>query len=199
MIDPYHRLERNDTMSGNDPLARLPEAASFTLTSKNITDGAAWSLEQFSSGVPGGKDISPQLSWSDAPEGTRSYAVTVYDPDAPTGSGFWHWAVADIPATVTELPEGAGDDTGSGLPAGACQLPNDARAARFIGAAPPAGHGPHRYFVVVHALDVESIGVPTDATPAVLGFTMAGHILGRAVLTATAEIPSPDNSRSVHV
>ena len=84
----------------------------------------------------------------------------------------------EIPATVTELPEGA------------FQLPNDARQACFIGAAPPAGHGPHRYFVVVHALDVESIGLPADATPAVLGFTMAGHILGRAVLTATAETPA---------
>ncbi|GAB3458264.1 YbhB/YbcL family Raf kinase inhibitor-like protein [Streptomonospora sediminis] len=174
-------------MSANDPFARLPEAAPFTVISTTITDGAALSSEQFSSGVPGGKDVSPHLSWSRAPEGTRSYAVTVYDPDAPTGSGFWHWAVADIPATVTELPEGAGDDTGSGLPAGAFQLPNDARAPRFIGAAPPAGHGPHRYFIVVHALDTESIGVGTDATPAVLGFTMAGHILGRAVLTATAE------------
>lgn len=176
-------------MSANDPFARLPEAVSFTVTSTTVADGAAWSPEQFSSGVPGGKDVSPQLSWSGAPEGTKSYAVTVYDPDAPTGSGFWHWAVADIPATVTELPEGAGDDTGSGLPEGAFQLPNDARVARFLGAAPPAGHGRHRYFIVVHALDVESIGVPADATPAVLGFTMAGHTLGRAVLTATAETP----------
>ncbi|KAB1142505.1 YbhB/YbcL family Raf kinase inhibitor-like protein [Streptomyces luteolifulvus] len=179
-------------MSTNDPFARLPEAASFTVTSTTVTDGAAWSPEQFSGifGVPGGKDVSPQLSWSGAPEDTKSYAVTVYDPDAPTGSGFWHWAVADIPATVTELPEGAGDDTGSGLPEGAFQLPGDARAARFIGAAPPAGHGPHRYFIVVHALDVDSIGVAGDATPAVLGFTMASHILGRAVLTATAETPA---------
>lgn len=179
-------------MTGNDPFARLPEAATFTVTSTTVTDGAAFSAEQMSGifGVPGGKDVSPQLSWTGAPAGTKSYAVTVYDPDAPTGSGFWHWAVADIPATVTELPEGAGDETGSGLPAGAFQLPNDARAARFIGAAPPAGHGPHRYFIVVHALDVESIGVPAEATPAYLGFTMASHILGRAVLTATAEIPA---------
>ena len=174
-------------MNANNPLARLPEAASFTVTSADVTDGAAWSPAQLSAGVPGGKDVSPQLSWSGAPDGTKSYAVTVYDPDAPTGSGFWHWAVADIPATVTELPAGAGDDTGSGLPEGAFQLPNDARLARYIGAAPPAGHGPHRYFVVVHALGVESIGVPAEATPAFLGFTIAGHILGRAVLTATAE------------
>ncbi|MFF0967230.1 YbhB/YbcL family Raf kinase inhibitor-like protein [Streptomyces sp. NPDC003703] len=179
-------------MNTDDPFARLPEAAAFTVTSTTVSDGAPWPPEQYSGlfGVPGGKDLSPQLSWHGAPEGTRSYAVTVHDPDAPTGSGFWHWAVADIPAAVTELPEGAGDDTGSGLPAGAFQLPNDARAARFIGAAPPAGHGPHRYFVVVHALDTESIGVEADATPAVLGFTMAGHILGRAVLTATAETPA---------
>jgi Raf kinase inhibitor-like YbhB/YbcL family protein len=183
-------VERTHTMSANNPFARLPEAATFTVTSTTVTDGGAWPIEQFSSGVPGGKDVSPQLSWSGAPDDTKSYAVTVYDPDAPTGSGFWHWAVADIPATATELSEGAGDDTGSGLPEGAFQLPNDARVARFIGAAPPPGHGPHRYFVVVHALDVESIGVPADATPALLGFTMASHILGRAVLTATAETPA---------
>jgi Raf kinase inhibitor-like YbhB/YbcL family protein len=101
--------------------------------------------------------------------------VTVYDPDAPTGSGFWHWAVADIPATVTELPEGAGDSTGSGLPEGAFQVPNDRRAARFVGGAPPVGHPAHRIFVVVHALDVEHIGVPADCTPAWLGFAMAFH------------------------
>ncbi len=171
----------------NDPFARLPEAATFTVTSSSVTDGAAWAPEQL-----GGRDLSPQLSWSGAPEGTRSYAVTVYDPDAPTGSGFWHWAVADIPATCTELPEGAGDETGSGLPEGAFQLPNDARLARYAGAAPPAGHGPHRYFVVVHALDVESIGVPADGTPALLGFLMSGHVLGRAVLVATAETPGPE-------
>ncbi|MFD4676537.1 YbhB/YbcL family Raf kinase inhibitor-like protein [Lentzea sp. NPDC058450] len=165
----------------NDPFARLPEAASFTVTSTSITDGAPLPPEQLS-----GKDISPQLSWSGAPEGTRSYAVTVYDPDAPTGSGFWHWAVADIPATCTELPEGA---SGSGLPEGAIQLPNDARLAQFVGAAPPAGHGEHRYFVVVHALGVESIGVPADGTPALLGFLMSAHVLGRAVLVATAETP----------
>ncbi|MEV7030335.1 YbhB/YbcL family Raf kinase inhibitor-like protein [Streptomyces sp. NPDC093272] len=174
------------------PLPRRDGAAPFTVTSTTVREGGTWPPEQFSGifGVPGGKDVSPQLSWSGAPEGTRSYAVTVYDPDAPTGSGFWHWAVADIPATVTDLPEGAGDDTGSGLLDGAFQIPGDARAARFIGAAPPAGHGPHRYFVVVHALDVESTGVAADATPAVLGFTMAGHTLGRAVLVANAETPA---------
>jgi len=179
-------------MPANDPFARLPEVPSFTVTSSTVSDGDAWDAEQFSgiSGVPGGKDISPQLSWTGAPQGTKSYAVTVYDPDAPTGSGFWHWAVVDIPATIATLPEGAGDENGPGLPRSAFQLRNDAGAARFIGAAPPASHGPHRYFVVVHALDVESLGLSAETTPAALGFTMTGHILGRAVLTATAETPA---------
>lgn len=169
----------------NDPFAGLPQVAGFTVTSASVTDGAPLAADQM-----WGNDVSPQLSWSGAPEGTKSYAVTVYDPDAPTGSGFWHWAVADIPATVTELRAGVGDEPGSGLPAGAYQLPNDTRQARFVGAAPPAGHGPHRYVIAVHALDVPTIGVQADATPAYLGFTMAGHTLGRAVLTATAETPA---------
>ncbi len=177
-------------MTDNDPFARLPEVPSFTVTSTTIADGAAWSPAQYSGifGVPGGQDVSPQLSWSGAPDATLSYAVTVFDPDAPTMSGFWHWAVADIPAGVTELPEGAGDDAGSGLPPGAFQLANDAGSARFLGAAPPAGHGPHRYFVVVHALDVASLGVAPGTTPAVMAFTIFSHVLARAVLTATAEI-----------
>src|SRR3954462_1442585 len=129
-------------MSANDPFAGLPEVPSFTVTSTTLTDGGDTPDAQMSGlfGVPGGEDISPQLSWSGAPEGTKSYAVTVYDPDAPTQSGFWHWAVADIPATVTELPEGAGDDTGSGLPDGGLQLRTDAGTTRFIGA--PRRHPP---------------------------------------------------------
>jgi len=179
-------------MTGNHPFARLPEVPSFTLTSTTVEDGKPLAPPQLSGmfGMPGGQDASPQLTWSGAPAGTKSYAVTVYDPDAPTGSGFWHWAVANLPATTTSLPEGAGDDTGAGLPAGAVQLPNDARAARYLGAAPPAGHGEHRYFITVHALGTDDIGVPADATPAMLGFTMAGHILARATLVATAETPA---------
>jgi Raf kinase inhibitor-like YbhB/YbcL family protein len=179
-------------MNTNNPFAGLPEVPSFTLTSTTVDDGQPLAAPQLSGlfGVPGGQDASPQLTWSGAPADTKSYAVTVYDPDAPTGSGFWHWAVTSIPADVTSLPEGAGDDTGSGLPATAVQLPNDARAARFIGAAPPAGHGPHRYFITVHALDTEKIDVPADATPAYLGFTMVNHILARATLIGTAETPA---------
>jgi Raf kinase inhibitor-like YbhB/YbcL family protein len=114
----------------------------------------------------------------------------MYDPDAPSGSGFWHWAVADIPPSVTELPTGAGDVTGEHLPAGAVQLPNDARWACFIGAGPPPGDGRHRYVIVVQALGIEKVGqlqlrVQADSTPAWLGFSinLSGHLLGRAVIT----------------
>jgi Raf kinase inhibitor-like YbhB/YbcL family protein len=176
-------------MTQYDPLSGLPEVPKFLLTSENLVDGQPLATAQLSGmfGIPDGQDASPQLSWSGAPEGTKSYAVTVYDADAPTGSGFWHWAVANIPASTSSIPEGAGDDDGGGLPDGAMQLPNDARAARFIGGAPPAGHGRHRYYIVVTALDVDDIGVMGDASPANLGFMMAAHALGRAWLVGTAE------------
>jgi Raf kinase inhibitor-like YbhB/YbcL family protein len=140
----------------------------------------------------GGEDVSPQLSWSGFPEDTKSFAVTVYDPDAPTASGFWHWAVADIPVSVTSLDAGAGDGAEGSLPDGAVTLNNDASAARFIGAAPPPGHGPHRYFVVVHAVDVESLGLPDGATPAYLGFNLFSHAIARATITGTYEQPAGD-------
>jgi Raf kinase inhibitor-like YbhB/YbcL family protein len=113
----------------------------------------------------------------------------VLRPDAPTGSGFWHWVVFDIPATVTELATGAGSQDGDRLPAGAVQVRNDANFAGYVGAGPPPGHGPHRYVFAVHALDVEHTGADASATPAFVGFTMFGHTLGRALLTATFEQP----------
>jgi Raf kinase inhibitor-like YbhB/YbcL family protein len=185
----------------NDPFWRLPVVPSFTVTSMDVKDGQELPPAQMSGlfKVPGGQDLSPQLSWSGAPAGTKSYTVTMYDPDAPTGSGLWHWALVDIPASVTELPTGAGDGTGEHLPAGAvhfaADLPNDARLARFIGGAPPAGDGRHRYFIVVQALGIEKVGqlqVRADSTPAWLGFSIniSGHLLGRAVITAWAEIPA---------
>ena len=170
------------------PYDFLPQVPSFEVTSTDVTDGAPLSRAQVSGVMgAGGEDRSPQLSWSGFPEGTRSFAVTVFDPDAPTHSGFWHWAVADIPVSVTELPSGAGDRSGSGLPEGAVQLRNDAGFAGFVGAAPPGGHGPHRYFVTVHAVDVDRLEVPPDAAPAFLGFTLFSHTLARAVLVGTYE------------
>ncbi|BBX92109.1 YbhB/YbcL family Raf kinase inhibitor-like protein [Mycolicibacterium boenickei] len=168
------------------PYDNLPKLPTFTLTSESVTDGQPLANDQVSGIMgAGGSDVSPQLSWSGFPAETKSFAVTVYDPDAPTASGFWHWAVADLPATVTELPAGAGD--GGELPGGAVTLTNDAGLKRYLGAAPPAGHGPHRYYIAVHALPVESLELPEGATPAYLGFNLFGQAIARAVIHGTYE------------
>lgn len=167
-----------------NPYDFLPELPGFTLTSTSLTDGQPLSKPQVSGLMgAGGEDVSPQLSWSGFPEETRSFAVTVYDPDAPTGSGFWHWAVANLPATVTELPAGVGD--GSDLPGDAVTLVNDAGMRRFVGAAPPQGHGAHRYFIVVHAVGVEKLELTEDASPAYLGFNLFANAIARAIIVGT--------------
>ncbi|KZS69335.1 YbhB/YbcL family Raf kinase inhibitor-like protein [Mycobacterium pseudokansasii] len=167
-----------------DPYAALPELASFSLTSASVTNGQPLRTAQVSGMMgAGGQDASPQLSWSGFPPETRSFAVTVYDPDAPTLSGFWHWAVANLPAEVTELPEDAGD--GRELPGGALTLVNDAGMRRYVGAAPPPGHGVHRYYVAVHAVDVEELDLSEDASPAFLGFNLFQHAIARAVIYGT--------------
>lgn len=169
-----------------DPYAALPEVPSFTLTSETFADGDRLSLPQIAGMIgTGGGDRSPQLSWSGAPEGTRSFAVTCYDPDAPTASGFWHFAAYNLPASVTELEEGAVvlGEVSDSFPAGASLLRNDGGFAGFVGAAPPPGHGDHRYIFVVHALDVETLELDELASPALLGFQMFGHTLGRARIT----------------
>ncbi|WP_329108678.1 YbhB/YbcL family Raf kinase inhibitor-like protein [Micromonospora sp. NBC_01699] len=163
-----------------DMIAKVP---SFTLTSADVRAGEEMPSAH-ASGVfgSGGEDVSPQLSWSGFPTAAKSFVVTVYDPTAPTGSGFWHWAVADIPVSVVSFATGAGAD-GAEMPGNAWQMANDARMRRYIGAAPPPGSGRHDYFIAVHALDVETLGVDKDTTPAFLGFNMAGHTLARAVIT----------------
>ena len=164
-----------------DPYVSLPKLPSFHLTSNSITDGQPLATSQVSGIMgAGGQVASPQLSWSGFPARTRSFAVTVYDPDAPTLSGFWHWAVANLPAHVTELPEGAGD--GRELPGGALTLVNDAGMRRYIGAAPPPGHGVHRYYVAVHAVDVEKLDLSEDASPAFLGFNLFQHAIARVYI-----------------
>lgn len=135
----------------------------------------------------GGQDESPQLSWSGAPAGTKSYAITMFDPDAPGRSGFWHWAVLDIPANVTSLPAGAGAEGGGHLPPGALQLKNDAGFHGYLGAAPPPGHGPHRYVVTVHALDVVPSGLDERTSPGSLESKLSRHTLARATLTGLYE------------
>jgi Raf kinase inhibitor-like YbhB/YbcL family protein len=169
-----------------NPYADLPHLPTFDLHSDDVTHDQPLARAQVS-GVfgAGGEDVSPQLSWRGAPEGTQSYAVTVYDPDAPTGSGFWHWAAFNIPADVTELASNA---SATGLPAGAVQLKNDGGTVGYIGAAPPPGHGPHHYWVVVHAVDVPTLDIPAEASCAFLGFNLFSHSLARAVLVPTYEV-----------
>jgi Raf kinase inhibitor-like YbhB/YbcL family protein len=169
-----------------DPYDALPKLPLFSLTSNSITNGQPLATPQISGIMgAGGEDVSPQLSWSGFPDETRSFAVTVYDPDAPTLSGFWHWAVANLPADVIELPDDAGD--GSELPGDALQLVNDAGMRRYVGAAPPPGHGPHRYYVAVHAVDVEKLDLLEDASPAFLGFNLFQHAIARAYIYGTYE------------
>ncbi|KGJ77469.1 hypothetical protein GY21_07945 [Cryobacterium roopkundense] len=167
-----------------DPLARFGEVPQFTLTSTDMTDGHPLLAPQYGAGA-GGADVSPELSWSGFPAETKSFAVTMYDPDAPTGSGFWHWAVCNLPASVTSLEAGAGAPGGASLPAEALVLPNETRQSAFAGAGPPPGTGTHRYQFVVHAVDMELLDLDPRSTPGVLGFNLHFHTLARAVLEAT--------------
>ncbi|MEU1162852.1 YbhB/YbcL family Raf kinase inhibitor-like protein [Streptomyces sp. NPDC005921] len=173
------------------PYDKLGKAPAFALKSNDVQDGGVLPIALVSGRI-GGTDTSPHLSWSGFPAETKGFAVTVYDPHAPTVSGFWHWAVADIPASVTELPTGAGDDSGSGLPEGAWQLANDAGLKRYVGAAPPPGTGEHVYYIAVHAIDVADLGLNRGATPAYLGFNLWTHTLARAVITGRFAAPSPE-------
>lgn len=173
----------------NDPNWNLPEVPSFELSSPDFAQGDHLPRWARGSGA-GAQDRSPALSWRGAPAATRSYTLTVYDPDAPTGSGYWHWAVYNIPSTVSALPADAGNPHAGLLPEGAITLPNTASQERYLGAAPPAGHGEHRYFFTVSALDVPSLDIPAGSTPAVLGFILRDHVIARAQLMGIAETPA---------
>jgi Raf kinase inhibitor-like YbhB/YbcL family protein len=161
-----------------DPYELLPPVPSFTVTSRDISDGQPCGQAQ----VAAGGNTSPQLSWSGAPEGTQSYTVTCFDPDAPTPSGFWHWVLVDLPADVTSLDTGAASRA---LPGTAFHCRNDGGEKGFMGAAPPQGDMPHRYYYVVHAVSEPSLGVDSDASPAVVSFNLAFKTLGRAVIHGT--------------
>ncbi|QPZ38759.1 YbhB/YbcL family Raf kinase inhibitor-like protein [Paramicrobacterium chengjingii] len=169
-----------------DPYAQLDEVPEFTVESDDLDPDLPLKAPQYSSDA-GGSDVSPHLDWSEFPPETKSFAVTAFDPDAPTGSGFWHWAVFNIPAEVTSLPSGAGSPDSGMLPSGAVTLPNELREPSFTGAAPPEGTGVHRYYFVVHAVDVPSLDVDTQSTPAVLGFNLHFHTLARGILKGVGE------------
>jgi Raf kinase inhibitor-like YbhB/YbcL family protein len=165
-----------------DPYDLLPEVPAFTVTSTDVTDGQPLD-ELHAHPSLGGKNLSPQLSWSDFPDETRSFVVTCFDPDAPTGSGFWHWVVVNLPASVTELPRGVDE-----LPGEAFHVRNDYGDRNFGGSAPPPGDHVHRYVFAVHAIDVDKLEVGPDATPAYVGFNLTFHTLARAVIRPTYQV-----------
>lgn len=155
-------------------------AARFAVSSPDVRDGGSFPADVWANafGCTGGNQ-GIRLSWHGAPAGTRSYAVTMFDPDAPTGAGFWHWVNWDIPAADTSL---AADAAPAGMVAGT----NDAGARGYLGPCPPAGDSAHHYQITVYALDVPSLGLPADTPATVTTFTMSNHILGYARITATA-------------
>jgi Raf kinase inhibitor-like YbhB/YbcL family protein len=160
-------------------------AADFKLMSPTVKPGSMLSDAQVFNGFGcTGKNISPALEWSGAPAGAKSFALTVYDPDAPTGSGWWHWVVYNIPASATKLAEGAGAADGKGLPAGSAQGKTDFGAPGFGGACPPKGDKPHRYIFTVTALKTDKLDIPPDGTAALVGFMVNANKLGAASFTA---------------
>lgn len=158
----------------------------FTLSSPDIASGARIApVFEFDGFGCSGQNRSPVLQWQGAPAGTRSLAVTVYDPDAPSGSGWWHWFVVDLPADTTQLAAHAGAQGGAGLPAPARHIRNDYGAYAWGGMCPPPGDKPHRYVFTVVALDVDRLDIPDDASAALAGFMVHAHTLAQATFTAT--------------
>ncbi|MCP3700467.1 MAG: YbhB/YbcL family Raf kinase inhibitor-like protein [Aliivibrio sp.] len=162
----------------------------FELKSNDVTEGKSLKVAQVFKGWGcTGKNLSPELSWSNPPKGTKSYAVTMYDPDAPTGSGWWHWVVINIPANQTNLAENSGEKGGRLLPKGASMISNSFGYRGFGGACPPPNSKPHNYEITVYALDTDKlVDVPADATAAWAGFFILEHAIGKAVLTAPTNI-----------
>ena len=155
----------------------------FQLTSKSLEEGGRMPEANVYNGMGySGGNQSPELAWEGEPDGTRSFVLTVYDPDAPTGSGFWHWVVVNIPASVHELPAGAG--SGKSLPSGALQTRTDMGTPGYVGAAPPPGPA-HRYIFTIHALKVEKLDANPDMSAAMVGFLTHFNSLGKATLTVT--------------
>lgn len=158
-------------------------AEGFTLKSDDIS-GQLTNAQVFNGFGCSGENISPSLSWENVPQGTKSFAITMYDKDAPTGSGWWHWIVVDIPKDVTSLAQNSGDVTLNLMPKGAVQTRTDYGKSGFGGACPPVGHGAHQYVITVYALDVESLGVDADAAPGLVGYMINAHTIAKASVIA---------------
>jgi Raf kinase inhibitor-like YbhB/YbcL family protein len=184
MIDPYPRVRALCV-----PVLRAvegsPQRLAFHLTSPDIkAGGTVPMMHVFQGGGCTGQNISPALEWHTAPPGTGSFALTCYDPDAPTGSGWWHWMVYDIPFRANGLPRGAGNAEGD-LPQGALQARNDYGQTGYGGPCPPPGDKPHRYVFTAYALKAGRLEVPRDASCAMIGFMINANKLGEGSFTAT--------------
>lgn len=161
-------------------------ADTMTITSPDIAPGARIADEQVFKGFGcKGGNISPALAWSGAPKETKSFALTMFDPDAPTGSGFWHWVVFNIPAETTGLAKGAGDPKGADAPKGAVQSRTDFGVPGYGGPCPPMGDPPHRYQFTIFAVDVPKLDADENTTAAIIGFMLHFHTLARTTLTGT--------------
>jgi Raf kinase inhibitor-like YbhB/YbcL family protein len=164
-------------------LAGSAHAAGLTLTSPEL-GGQLTEAQVFSGFGCSGGNVSPSLEWTGAPGRTKSFAVTMYDPDAPTGSGWWHWLVFNIPADTSGLKSDAGNPEKGLAPKGSIQSVTDFGAKGFGGACPPEGAKPHTYIFTVHALDVDTLDLGEDTTPALVGFMLNQHVLAKASLVA---------------
>ena len=171
-------------------MGEKPDSDIMTLMSNQVTNGKTFQSQQiYNQWGCTGKNTSPELKWINIPKGTKSFAVTMYDPDAPTGSGWWHWVVINIPGNVKSLPLNAGTEGGKNLPKGASMLRNDFGFKGYGGACPPPNSTPHNYHITVYALDIPDLDINSGASPAMAGFYILQHTLAKAVLTA------PTNAR----
>ena len=172
------------TMAMVGSLMSVGAANALTLSSPDIKPGAKIAEEQvLNSFGCSGKNISPALNWSGAPKGTKSFALSVYDPDAPTGSGFWHWVVFNIPPDVTSLPKGAGDPKSDEAPKGAVQSRTDFGVPGYGGPCPPKGDKAHHYHFTIFAVDVDKLNSDVNTSAAIVGFNLHSHTLAKATLT----------------
>jgi Raf kinase inhibitor-like YbhB/YbcL family protein len=156
-------------------------AARMSLSSPDIKNHGTIGMEYVYKGFGcTGNDISPALTWKNAPKGTKSFAITVYDPDAPTGSGWWHWVIFNIPADVSSLPKNAGDPNANLAPAGSVQSRTDFGTPGYGGPCPPKGDRPHHYHFTIYALDIPKIDADQNASAAFIGFNIHFHTLAKA-------------------
>lgn len=164
----------------------LAAQGTFTLESTTL-GGNSTTLEEFNGFGCTGENTSPQLSWANAPEGTKSFAITMYDPDAPTGSGWWHWVVFDLPGDLTSVAQNAGNLKEGLMPERAIQSITNYGVPGYGGPCPPEDHGIHQYVITVHALGVDSLGLDANTNPAIVGYYLWNNTIAKASIVTYYE------------